>query len=417
SLKLQQGERVPAKADLITALKLDPAYTFASLNLFDLQLEDSEIDAAKRTLDLIKRHAGSEQGKACEIKLRTRFLQISAASKKKCTKTSGKTEPAEWDQAFQQFKELCSRRETAPEHINQAIQALLQAKQGKRLDQLLSELILMPESNPNVGAWWMERRFDQGRWYCPRKIHRLCPESPAARNAVIKLIECLGEQNREIGRTHLLAYVIITLAKLSGTWSRRLILLWLSRRHRHWLRQDDEAWATMGLSLFRLQRHRSAIRWMRDWREREGVKMWMLFNLVLALRTCRRWDESLEVLERAVKLPQQDHSFAPLRLFLALELALRGDAEKAVVHFRELKNNGWSNYMQIQYRYAQGLLAVQQAPAELRWKTFRSERRAIKSLLAKYRVSLYRADYRRCLTRLARDAGQPFYVFLTWIGG
>jgi hypothetical protein len=170
----------------------------------------------------------------------------------------------------------------------------------------------------------------------------------------------------------------------------------------------------MGYALVKLGRFGSAIRWMRDWRQRSGLKMWMLLNLALALRAREKWDEAREVLAFAVHLPERDQSHQKLRLLLAMELALTGDTQQAAGHFHELNATGWDNYMFLKYNLTRGLLSVQQAiPAEKK-KVFRSERAAIRKVFAQYRSSTFRADYRRSLSRMARDAGSRWTALATW---
>jgi hypothetical protein len=210
--------------------------------------------------------------------------------------------------------------------------------------------------------------------------------------------------------------LILTFKKLVERQCRGIALLWLAWRHRHWLRADNDGWASMGYALVTLKRFRSTISWMRDWRNRSNLKMWMLLNLALALRECRRWNEMREVLTVAIKRPERDHTFQKQRLLLAMELALVGETQEAAGHFRELNATGWSNYMQIQYRLTRGLLSVQQAVPTDRKKVFRSERAAIRKVFGQHRTSTFRSDYRRSLTRMAKDTGSRWMVFLTWVG-
>lgn len=416
SLKMKRGERADAKADLETAIRLDPSYSFASLNLFEMQLEDSEIDAAWRTLDLIKRYAGAEKSKSLEVKLRTRYLQISNQSTGRKQKPRSEKDISELELAVSHLRELCSNSKAQDEHVYQAVNALLQTGEKKRVDKLLEEQMLQADAHPAVGTLWMDRRIERNLWFVPEKINRLCGTSPAARNAVIGLIKGLGNQNRQIERTILAAYIFIVLGEIASRAWRGVALLWLTWRHRVWLRANNDAWAAMGYALLKLQRHRLAIRWMRDWRERTGLQMWMLFNLVLALRTCARWPESLKVLEHAVTITPRDDSFSELRLFLALELALQGNLEKAQAHFHELPQKHWDNFMLVQLRFTKGLIRVMAAAPAEKSKVFKDERKKIRNLMSRNKMSYFRADYRRCMFKMAREAKQPWYVFLTWIG-
>jgi hypothetical protein len=72
--------------------------------------------------------------------------------------------------------------------------------------------------------------------------------------------------------------------------------------------------------------------------------------------------------------------------------------------------------MLIQYHYTKGLIAVQQAAPAEKKKIFRAERAAIRKVLAQHRASTFRTDYRRCLTRMAKDAGQRWMIIPIWMG-
>jgi cellulose synthase operon protein C len=416
SMKIQRKDHAGAKGDLLTALKLDPGYTYASLNLFELQLADAEIDAAWKTLNLIKRYAENDKAKACEVKLRSRYLQISSGVKKSNAKAAPIIDAAGLDGAFHQLEALACDAQAEGENIDVAVEAVLAARQGKRLDKLLNRLIQAADCNPRVGTWWMKRRIKKGKWYSTSKVNRLCASSPAARRAVICLIEKLGDPFGPISRTIALVYVIIIFTRMVDRLWRAFALRWLTIRHRKWLRQDNSAWATVGLVLVRLSKFQAATRWMQDWANRTELSMWMLYNLALALHHLGQWQEAKAVLDAAVKLPAQDHTFDGLRLLLAYELAAEGQTAKAAGHLRELNTQAMGKFLQIQLQFVRGMIAVQQARPEDRKRVFKAERKSVKEMASRYKLSTYRADYRRCMIRMARDADQPWMIFLTRIG-
>ena len=172
----------------------------------------------------------------------------------------------------------------------------------------------------------------------------------------------------------------------------------------------------MGYALLTLGRYRAAGRWMNDWRQRPGLKMWMILNLSLAFRGARKWQEAREALTYAMTLPERDQTFQRLRLLLAMELAMAGETQGASSHFHELGATGWNRYMEMQYRLTKGVLAVQQTAAVEKKKVFRSERAAIRTAMGAQRATTFAKDYRRCVMRMAKDAGLRWAGVVAWTG-
>lgn len=409
SLKLQKNDRAGAKAEFQTATKLEPAYVYGTDNLLALQLQDREFEAAWKTLELIKRHGTADQAKAAEVKIRTRILQNSTGSDKSWRKK--KPEGPEVEESFKHLKSLCLDTKTERVHIDQSIQSLVEAGQTRRLDRELNDYVTDPAANAAVGIWWMRRRFERKKWFCSEQVHRLCPGKPAARQAIITFIESAGA---------LPALTRISLFNVAvrwvSSWWRYLIVQWLCWRHREWLRQDTLAWGTVGYALVTLSRPRAAIRWMQDWRERKGAGMWMLFNLALALRKCRRWEELRQLLSHAVTMPERDHTFDLSRLLLSFELAVKGETKAAAAHFHELRPNESDRFFHVHYQYVKSLLAVQQTAVADRYAEYKVQSEAVRKTAFQYRMPVFqRTQYRRCQIRMARDAGSKWGVIRAWI--
>ena len=402
SMKLQKGDRAGAKADLERALKLDPAYSYAAINLFDLQIAESDLNGATHTLELIKRYDGGEQYKTCEIKFRTKFLAVSNSQSAEESKFQ-QLGAHELDEAFSRFKELCQDKTAATDAFDTAVKTLVDAGQGKRLDQALNEAIKLPDCNPAVGTWWMRRR-QLAKWSTSAEpVYRLCDRSEAARQAVITLIESMAEQKKSRTQGILIIYVFTKLFETVESWSRVFALRRLVKRHQGWLNTHDQGWGSIGYAWVRLGYFGFAIRQLQDWRERSNLKMWMLLNLAIALRQKHRWEELRGVLDYAMTL-ERDGVFPKIRLMYALEQALQGNTAEAAAQFREVDTASLSNYMQVQYRCVQGMLAVQQAQPSLRLAVSRKESEGIMWTVRKYHALENRVDYPRCLARMKEDA-------------
>jgi hypothetical protein len=98
------------------------------------------------------------------------------------------------------------------------------------------------------------------------------------------------------------------------------------------LKGDDAAWGQVGYGLARFGMLERVADWLADWRGREYVQPWMLFNYCLALREVGRYPESSEVARYVTDhWPHRDGS-NDMHLYLAVEAALAGAVEEARRH-------------------------------------------------------------------------------------
>ncbi|MEK7831312.1 MAG: hypothetical protein AAB401_09525, partial [Acidobacteriota bacterium] len=101
------------------------------------------------------------------------------------------------------------------------------------------------------------------------------------------------------------------------------------------LRAHNQTWAHAGFIWMSLGDSRKAIEWLSDWRNREGVEPWMLWNLALAFRKEDRDRESLEICRQAVTL-QPDHMTQSHILFIAFDELLAGDLANATSRLEKI---------------------------------------------------------------------------------
>jgi hypothetical protein len=363
-------------------------------------LDESDFAGAERTLESLRRHVGGDRVSAYEIQLYSKRSATKSGSTSTGSPRPGVPPPlpaaanpslqgqqqfaSTLSKSLERLQELSMSQDPDHRALDSAIEALIAAGHQQHVERLLSELIHKPGCHPAVGSWWMRCRISRGRLSCRPEIEKQCPANPAACYAIITLIENLGEKKQ--------------------TWRLR----WLVWRHRRWIRQHDLAWGIVGYALVRAQRYSSVRRWMRDWKQRKELKMWMLSNLEVALRARRLRKETDEVIAHVMTMPDRDHAFRSFRLLFAMEEALKGRTASAAEHLRELDENGWTNFNIVRYRCLEGMVAIQQAPPEKRREVFRERRRSIGRALDKQGLAwsalVHHPDYRRCLFRMARDA-------------
>ena len=96
------------------------------------------------------------------------------------------------------------------------------------------------------------------------------------------------------------------------------------------------------------------LRWLADWRSRPDVQPWMLYNLCVALRHQGRYEQAHEVARHVVDTWAHRERAADLRLFLAVEEALRGSLPEATEHLRHVQ-------IRAAVAHDQDLLAVEKA--------------------------------------------------------
>ncbi|MBK8093207.1 MAG: tetratricopeptide repeat protein [Verrucomicrobiaceae bacterium] len=106
----------------------------------------------------------------------------------------------------------------------------------------------------------------------------------------------------------------------------------LIRERREALQSNNEMWGTIGYALHTLKRHRQAVDWLQDWRERSHLEPYMLNNLLMSLQSLGRRDEAAAVLARGLDLPRHDDTTMRFHLYAALEDALAHSADSAQKH-------------------------------------------------------------------------------------
>jgi hypothetical protein len=148
---------------------------------------------------------------------------------------------------------------------------------------------------------------------------------------------------------------------------------------------------------------------MADWRKRPELDLPLLHCLALALRGTGKERQAKQVIQLALARGGMDQQFSIFRLWQAQEDALMGDPTKAVAHFKEVHPEGWDDDSLVLYYLVRGVIRVQRANPDSRADTFRSAYHRLLDQLGRRRIYkcdlMLRRQYRRCLWRMARDAG------------
>ncbi len=307
--RLANDDRHGAKAALQRAMRLDPEYKFASRTLFDLQLEDHELQDAAGTLELLHKYIGGNVARLREIRLLLRR--------------------AEFDAAAAQFRACCLSPETGSDELELALDASTEKRWQKLTGKVLDEMLEHPESNPEAGALWVRgRRLLKCRW----RLWRLPEDRPAWRRASEAYLEALAD------------------AKLKD-WIRSYV-----RKHRAALRRHADSWSAVCYALMTVGDFKAAVNWAADWRQRDDLRPWMLLNYALALRNLKQDRAAYAVSKQALTLPE-DHLSDAHRLLLVLDDALAGKALVAKAQFDEISSSELREWDRFVYEMLSALFA------------------------------------------------------------
>jgi cellulose synthase operon protein C len=283
--QLFSDDRAGAKESLRRAMQLDPAYEFAGAALFDLQINDNDLKGAEETLKILRQQVGGEVTTLRELRL------------------AGKRE--EYHRASGFFRELCLSKNPNSAFISQAMEAEMKSNWGAIVDDVLDEVLGLPNANPRVGVAWVERRvWQRDLDRCAARLSAMTNMNELWQQASIAFLEALvkaGEKHR------LRNYVA---------------------RNRHNLWENTQTWGNVGYALFSIGDTWAAIDWLSVWNNRKGVEPWMLWNLSLACRDKHRDRQSYDISIQALTLPADDMSQSHA-LLVSFDEMLNGDWNKA----------------------------------------------------------------------------------------
>jgi hypothetical protein len=283
---------------------------------------------------------------------------------------------------------LCVTKGEELQELERAAKALRDSGYKQELSQVLREAITWPESHPRVGALWVRRLVASNNWdrTYPKTMDELC-------------------RNGEIGHCALIEFLETVSAK-----GRRNLIREAVRRHSTWLRKDPVGWGTAARALASVRLYKMAANWMSDWRTRGDLDLPVHYSLCLALRGSGREKEAHEIVQQALARPGADQQFPVLRLWLAQEETLQGHTERAAAELKEMHQLGGDDDSVGLFYLTRGVIRVQRAKPEDRREAFAAAYDRIRDQFRRHRIYqrdlMLRRQYRRCLSRMARDSGK-----------
>jgi cellulose synthase operon protein C len=362
--RLKTGDRAGAKDEFRRAFALKPAHGYTSLSLFDLELEDEDLEAAGRVLEALKVHIGG-------VFVLVREVQLANAA-------------GDQTAAIAALRRLCATPPANSEWpLTAADRAFKERAWGRQAESIYAEALDRPDVPPQVGTLWVEHCASRRDWRCIRRIDVLLGRGEVGRRALVAYLVALGRAKAARRIAHCL------------------------RRHSEICREHTQCWGAVGFALTSVVRHHAAADWLADWTGRTELQPWMLINLVLSLRALGRDDEANRVSRRAVEL-SPDYTIAHHKIWLALDDILDGDGREVNVHLDGIDPPSLDCTNQYLFNLARLLTWRKHAQPVDRDRIRKSTARELASLGRKFRIPAddYRAvrrAYHRAIHRIAAD--------------
>ncbi len=359
------GDRRGALADFARAFEIDPAFEVAGMNLITEQLATGDTAGAARSLAILREHTDGPL-------VRLRAVQVACRQ-------------GELEQALMHFRGLAADPAVARGVFREAVGAFDAEGWGTRLTAEMKDLALAPDANPDLAGLWAERAATAGPL-----------------DAVADRLPELLAVNPSAGREAVLAYAWAVAE--SGKPVQGIV-----QKHSEILRADDPAWARAGAALVAAGHFALAAAWLADYREREKLEVWMLRPLALALRALDQDDRAVEVCRAAIRVGGPDPALAEFRAWIALDLALSGQAEEAAAQVTRVDSVTVSDGVRLVLALAEAAIMVRRAGPGGKAAAFAEAKEHLRTAAGSCApkdtpVGIGRA-YRKVVGRIASDAG------------
>lgn len=292
-LKRRAKDFAAARELFQRAFDLDPGYTFAGFALFDLLLNADDEAGCRELLRRLTPNARDAELHCAELRLALR----------RNDKPMG----------MESVGRMCRATDDSPQSFEEAVELLHGRGWTAGAAKVAEASLREATANPSAGALLLLLRGRLRRLGNLRVLGELAGRGKLGIRAFTVQLDLIGNA---AGQPFLQAD--------AGLWvAARLHLLRLLWRHQDFLRQDDWLWGKTGYALSCCGWRRRLLRWFADWRTRREIEPWMLYNYITKLQEAGRDAEADTVIRHALTLPFRDQVTPRLRLWAALEDALR----------------------------------------------------------------------------------------------
>jgi tetratricopeptide (TPR) repeat protein len=364
-LRQKQDDRAGAQQAFANTLQLCPTDAFAAQNLFDSQLEAGDLDAAASTLEVMQTHQPGDRTAAAEV-----FLNLRRRN---------------WATAKAGFEQLCASPDPDAWPVASVTDAFKQAGRAQEAVDVLQHGLRQPSINPEVAAALIRLLLDADRNVAAVFRFLKLNDGEVQLRAAAPLVQGLVRNKQKV----LLRFLL---------WRRSQVLA-----------SDDAAWGQVGYALSTFNRMAAVADWLSDWRGRDKVEPWMLFNLCLAFRELGRYEEATRLARHVLKEWGHREGSADLRLFLAVEAALTGEVKEAREQLREAVIRKDVDYDRELLTMAEAVAEFLETPPSERRLRFRTTRQTLSERFTAWGALRAMKDVRRTFRRsgeiIAREGG------------
>jgi hypothetical protein len=291
----------------------------------------------------------------------------------------------EREQALMHFRELAGDLESERSILKDAIAAFDAEQWGSSLTIELKDLAFADGANPDLAGLWAERSAASGG------LDSMADRLPE-----------LLERNPAAGREVVLAYAWAVAEAKKPVQG-------IVQKYSEVLRAEASSWARAGAALVAAGHYAFGVAWLADYRGREGLEAWMLRPLALAYRALDQDDKAIEVCRAAVRLGGREHDLSEFRVWLALDLALSGQADDAAQQIGRIDTVTIGDGARLILSMAEAVIMVQGAGPEGKSAALADAKEHLRTAAgscasADVPLGAGRA-YRKVVARLAADTG------------
>lgn len=309
----ENDDRRGAKADYQEAIRIDPTFGAAGLHLFDLELADNELDAAKRSLAILEEHSAGPQVTLAAIKLHARREDKEAARSA--------------------LIQLLPMEEVPYFMISRSVDSLINAGMADMVDRVIQQQ--MDEATPTSSTvrLWVERSVARNDWDFLNRLPELVAKGEASQEALYATVDVLGGDVAHHDK------LIEVIDQFGDT-----------------LKSTHRGWAKVSAALMTVRDYERAIAWGADWKTRKVQEPWMLHPLTICHRNLGKYDVVRELCISALEIPEADATSSDFFAWLAFEEVVAGNIDKARQLFRDTEEDALDGDRLILHRLTEGLL-------------------------------------------------------------